>query len=181
MNQITTRSQQVDRLRLAADVLFEVASQPAIRAATAPGQEVGLARYVTDVAAVTQHAERGPTNGAELLVSRQAWEAMSVPARNQWVRENCFDCQHASGTCRMGHAADPRSVVDSQSGGRVIGVPGLRVIDASLLPTTVRGNIHLTVLMVAEKMAARVLEEYEAEEQLAGRAGLTKSQERARM
>ena len=44
-----------------------------------------------------------------------------------------------------------------------------------------RGNIHLTVLMVAEKMAARVLEEYEAEEQMARRAGLTKSQERARM
>jgi choline dehydrogenase-like flavoprotein len=42
----------------------------------------------------------------------------------------------------------------------VIGVPGLRVMDASLLPTTVRGNIHLTVLMVAERLASRLIAEY---------------------
>eukprot|EP01048_Picozoa_sp_COSAG05_P005905 COSAG05_NODE_364_length_10775_cov_3.222836_5_plen_81_part_00 len=64
----------------------------------------------------------------------------------------------------MGPAIDPRSVVDHTTGGRVIGVDGLRVADASLFPTTVRGNIHLTVLMVAEKLAERVCQEYAAED-----------------
>ena len=43
------------------------------------------------------------------------------------------------------------------------GVDGLRVVDASLLPLTVRGNIHLTVLMVAEKLADAIKAEYALE------------------
>ena len=63
----------------------------------------------------------------------------------------CSDAQHASGTCRMGAADDPRSVVDPDC--RVIGVTGLRVIDASIMPTVVRANTHFTTVMIAEKMA----------------------------
>ena len=63
----------------------------------------------------------------------------------------CSDAQHASGTCRMGAADDPRSVVDPEC--RVIGCTGLRVIDASIMPTVVRANMHLTTVMIAEKMA----------------------------
>ena len=63
----------------------------------------------------------------------------------------CSDAQHASGTCRMGAADDPRSVVDPEC--RVIGVTGLRVIDASVMPTVVRANTNFTTIMIAEKMA----------------------------
>jgi choline dehydrogenase len=51
----------------------------------------------------------------------------------------------------MGPADDARSVVDPEC--RVIGVSGLRVIDASIMPTVVRANTHFTTVMIAEKMA----------------------------
>ena len=66
----------------------------------------------------------------------------------------CSDAQHASGTCRMGAADDPRTVVDPDC--RVVGCSGLRVIDASIMPTVVRANTHFTTVMIAEKMAARL-------------------------
>jgi choline dehydrogenase len=68
-----------------------------------------------------------------------------------WMFDECSDAQHASGTCRMGAADDPRSVVDPDC--RVIGCTGLRVIDASVMPTVVRANTHFTTVMIAEKMA----------------------------
>ncbi|MPZ30471.1 MAG: hypothetical protein GEV13_05660 [Rhodospirillales bacterium] len=70
---------------------------------------------------------------------------------DDWTFAECSDAQHASGTCRMGAADDPRSVVDPDC--RVIGCSGLRVIDASVMPTVVRANTHLTTVMIAEKMA----------------------------
>jgi choline dehydrogenase len=75
------------------------------------------------------------------------------PARelDDWMFAECSDAQHASGTCRMGAKDDPRSVVDPDC--QVIGCSGLRVIDASVMPTVVRANTHLTTVMIAEKMA----------------------------
>ncbi len=70
---------------------------------------------------------------------------------DDWMVAECSDAQHASGTCRMGAADDPRSVVDPEC--RVIGCSGLRVIDASVMPTVVRANTHFTTVMIAEKMA----------------------------
>jgi choline dehydrogenase len=58
---------------------------------------------------------------------------------------------HPSSTCRMGPAADPMAVVDHQ--GRVYGVEGLRVVDASIFPTGPRGNLHFPIVAVAEKIA----------------------------
>jgi choline dehydrogenase len=58
---------------------------------------------------------------------------------------------HPSSTCRMGPADDPMAVVDRS--GRVHGVRGLRVVDASVFPTSPRANIHATVVAVAEKLA----------------------------
>jgi len=73
---------------------------------------------------------------------------------DEWLLANCQDTQHPVGTCRMGPADDPRSVVDPEC--RVIGFDGLRVIDASIMPENVRANTHLTTVMIAEHMAARM-------------------------
>jgi 5-(hydroxymethyl)furfural/furfural oxidase len=62
---------------------------------------------------------------------------------------------HPAGTCRMGAADDPAAVTDPQ--GRVYGVDGLRVVDASLMPTLPRGNTNFPTMMAAEKISAGML------------------------
>ena len=62
---------------------------------------------------------------------------------------------HPVGTCKMGRADDPMAVVDSHL--RVHGVAGLRVIDASVMPTITSGNTNSPTLMIAERAATWVL------------------------
>jgi choline dehydrogenase len=68
-----------------------------------------------------------------------------------WVRGRAATTFHPSSTCRLGPVADVMAVVDHA--GRVYGVAGLRVADASIFPTSPRANIHYTVVAVAEKLA----------------------------
>ena len=58
---------------------------------------------------------------------------------------------HLMGTCRMAPDTDPTSVVDDQL--RVRGIEGLRVVDASVMPTMPSANLNASVLMIAEKAA----------------------------
>jgi choline dehydrogenase/4-pyridoxate dehydrogenase len=68
-----------------------------------------------------------------------------------YTRKTAVTAHHPAGTCRMGSSSDEMTVVDSEL--RVIGVDGLRVVDASVFPDLVGGNINATVIMIAEKAA----------------------------
>ncbi len=75
----------------------------------------------------------------------------------QWLREHAETLYHPVGTCKMGPAADAQAVVDARL--RVHGMQGLRVIDASIMPTLVGGNTNVPTTMIAEKGASMVLED----------------------
>lgn len=70
---------------------------------------------------------------------------------NCYIRQYTMTIYHMSGTAKMGPPSDPWAVVDPQL--RVYGIPGLRVIDASIMPTITNGNIHAPVVMIGEKGA----------------------------
>ncbi|MDN3525587.1 choline dehydrogenase [Halomonas sabkhae] len=69
-----------------------------------------------------------------------------------FVREHAETAYHPCGSCRMGEGED--SVVDGA--GRVHGLEGLRVVDASLFPVIPTGNLNAPTLMLAEKMADKI-------------------------
>lgn len=76
---------------------------------------------------------------------------------DDFLRANVHGVWHASGTCRMGAADDPEAVVDPE--GRVYGVAGLRVVDASVMPCVPRANTNFPTIMVAEKMSDAILQD----------------------
>jgi len=78
-------------------------------------------------------------------------------AMHAFVRTMAAGTWHASGTCRMGAPDDPLAVTDAR--GRVRGVPGLSIGDASLFPLLPSGNTNLPTLMVAERIAEAVARE----------------------
>ncbi len=72
-------------------------------------------------------------------------------ALSEFVRRNVGGTWHPSGTCRMGDVNDPHAV--TLSDGRVIGVTGLRVCDASLMPSIPCANTNVPTIMIAERIA----------------------------
>jgi choline dehydrogenase len=89
---------------------------------------------------------------AEILTpapSSLSWSSRSE--LRELVRAHADTTYHPSSTCRMGPTDDPMAVVDQA--GRVHGIRGLRVVDASVFPASPRANIHATVVAVAEKLA----------------------------
>jgi 5-(hydroxymethyl)furfural/furfural oxidase len=84
-------------------------------------------------------------------------DLLADPARlAEFVRGHVTPVAHHCGTCRMGPAEDRLAVVDPH--GRFHGIAGLRIADASVMPTVPRGNTNLPTLMIAEKLADAILE-----------------------
>ena len=107
-----------------------------LRAARAIGQAAAFSRY-------RSHELRpGP-------------EVASNEALLGYARDTGATTYHVMGTCRMGPEGDRLAVVDERL--RVRGIEGLRVVDASVMPTMPSGNINAAVLMVAEKGADMIL------------------------
>src|SRR5690349_21455276 len=77
-------------------------------------------------------------------------------ALEAFVRKAAIGVWHASCSCRMGRADDPMTVVDTQ--GRVKGVQGLRVVDASIFPVVPCAYTNFPVLMSAEKIAEATMQ-----------------------
>jgi choline dehydrogenase len=76
-------------------------------------------------------------------------------ALDEWMLREVSTTNHISGTCKMGPASDPTAVVDPC--GRVHGLEGIRVADASIMPDCVRANTNATTMMIGERMADLIL------------------------
>jgi 5-(hydroxymethyl)furfural/furfural oxidase len=107
-----------------------------------------VARLLNLSPSLSDHGLRLLTGGARSLPDLLADDAHLT----EHVRHNVAGTFHVSGTARMGARADLDAVTDPQ--GRVHGLAGLRVADASVMPTVPRGNTNLPTIMIAEKLAA---------------------------
>jgi 5-(hydroxymethyl)furfural/furfural oxidase len=78
-------------------------------------------------------------------------------ACRDWIRGAVLGHWHASCTCRMGAESDPGAVTDPSV--RVYGVEGVRVCDASIMPSVPCANTNIPTIMIGEKVAAIILAE----------------------
>jgi choline dehydrogenase/4-pyridoxate dehydrogenase len=74
---------------------------------------------------------------------------------NNYAKATASSVFHPMGTCKMGASTDPDAVVDTHL--KVLGNDGLRVVDASVMPDLIGGNINAAVIMIAEKAADMIL------------------------
>ncbi len=103
---------------------------------------VRMLREVMAQSAMDRHVETEIAPGPATLEDDQL---------DAFVRKTSVTVHHPVGTCRMGGDHDIARVVDPQL--RVCGIEGLRVVDASVMPDMVGGNINAAVMMIAEKAA----------------------------
>jgi choline dehydrogenase len=101
--------------------------------------------------------ERMRDLASQPCMSKLAWHLVPLKSRlrsaeliDGWIRRMTDSGYHPCGTLPMGVAEDPMAVCDGR--GRVRGVEGLRVGDASLMPSIPASNIHLPTLMIGERM-----------------------------
>jgi choline dehydrogenase len=94
-----------------------------------------------------------PFRGAELVPGSSVAEDEDIDA---WVRRTVETGYHPVGTCKMGPSADRSAVVGPDC--RVHGLEGLRVVDASIMPSAVSGNTNAATIMIAEKASDDIMQ-----------------------
>ena len=98
---------------------------------------------------LAEHAEYPAILGERIDPPQDALE--SDEALDGWLMRRVRTSHHSSGTCKMGPASDPSAVVDQH--GRVHGIEGLRIADASIMPDCVRANTNVTSMVIGERIA----------------------------
>ena len=104
---------------------------------------IRLTREIMQQPALDQYRGREISPGIEVQTDEQL---------DQFIREHAETAYHPSCSCKMG--TDEMAVVDGQ--GRVHGLQGLRVVDASIMPIITTGNLNAPTIMIAEKIADRI-------------------------
>ncbi|SCW81697.1 GMC family oxidoreductase [Ancylobacter rudongensis] len=139
------------------DVVFPASYTPRVARIAVPGAWNALQRGV--LAGMLDRA--GPLRAA--LIHAVVTQGITLSglladddALTDFVRTNVGGTWHPSGTCRMGQADDPLAVTSPT--GAVLGVEGLRVADASLMPSIPRANTNMPTVMIAERIAAFIRE-----------------------
>ena len=127
----------------------------------APAISAGYLQADADAAALVRGAqlarELGASRAYDGVRSDESEPGSKVTAPTDlehFVRTNADTIYHLAGTCRMGPDSDDSAVVDGAL--RVHGVEGLRVADASIMPTVVNAPTHAASVMIGEKCAALI-------------------------
>lgn len=107
-------------------------------------------RAIKEMRRVVAQSAYDQLRGTELAPGR---DVVSDDELDAWIRQTGNSGHHLCGTAKMGH--DPMAVVDDQL--RVHGIVGLRVADASIMPTMDSGNTNAPTIMIAEKASDMVL------------------------
>jgi choline dehydrogenase len=135
--------------------VFATSADPRAR----PRIELHLLQHPDDLARLCEGLRRchalvrsGAFEGLARSLALLERGALDDPAAlGEYARRHCVPWYHAAGTCRMGPSPADGAVVDAQ--GRVYGVPGLRVFDASIMPSIPRANTNLTCIAIGERAA----------------------------
>jgi len=110
---------------------------------------VKLARKILNSAAFSQYASHEFLPGEDVVSDTDILS---------FIRQKSETIYHPVGTCKMGDAADKSSVVDPEL--KVKGVKGLRVVDASVMPSLIGGNTNAPTIMIAEKAADMIKQQH---------------------
>jgi len=166
-------SRDLDRLKEGAAKMFAIYASDAMRAVTSDPFPASWGDKVRQISAVTTK-NRILTNIAATILDGPAplrrWflktyvlegvtmrDVLEDDAQMEaFIKKTAVGVWHASCSCRMGADSDPMAVVDDQ--GRVRGMQGLRVCDASIFPVVPCANTNFPTLMTAEKVADAILQ-----------------------
>lgn len=117
-----------------------------------PADRHGLRTGVRIARGLTARPAFAAFSGEELSPGKEVQSDESI---DRWIAQRARSLYHQSGTCRLGRSQEPMAVVDSQL--RVIGIAGLRVADASVMPFVTAGNTAAPSIMIGERAADLIL------------------------
>ncbi|MQB07266.1 GMC family oxidoreductase [Agrobacterium tumefaciens] len=165
-------SDERDRRRMAAGLvrMMEVVASPEVQAISQAGFLPGgtktmrrLSRQTHFNALLSQFLSQAmdvsPTVRRWLVsAAGRTLDTLDTGELEELASTHTSTMYHPAGTCRMGAYDDPATVTDS--GGRVLGFEGLRIADASLMPTIPSANTFIPVTMIAEKLADQIKHDF---------------------